>query len=88
MDTEGLVINEYIVPFGKFKLDLNEGRIHSYYIISGSLNIGEREVVADDFIKIDNESMLEIDVNEEVRMFEISTKKELSYKTYLELVKN
>lgn len=86
MDSEGVEIKELTFQIGSYKLDLNNDRIYSYYTISGDVVLGSNKLREDDFVKIEDEKELKLVVNSESKIFQISVPKQLSYKTYRELV--
>ena len=88
MDSEGVEINELSIPIGNHKLELDESKVHSYYLLGGEASIDGKGLLEHDFVIIENENELNIVVNKDVRLFVISVPQQLSYKTYLELVNN
>ena len=88
MDSEGIEINELSIPIGSHQLKLDESKIHSYYLLDGEASIGEKGLLENDFVIIKDEKEINIVVNKDVRLFSIAVPKQLSYKTYLELVNN
>lgn len=88
MNSEGVEINELMLPVGNYKLKLKEDKIHSYYLLAGEALIDERRLVEHDFVIVENENELNISVGLEARLFSIAVPGQLSYKTYLELVNN
>ena len=86
MDSEGVEIKEISFSKGIHQITLDENKIHSYYLLEGEATIDGKGVLEHDFIKIHDEQELNIVVNSETKLFEITVPKQLSYKTYLELV--
>jgi redox-sensitive bicupin YhaK (pirin superfamily) len=86
MDSEGVTIREVTFGKGNFTLDLDEDKIYSMYLLNGKTSIEERELFENDFIKIDTQKELNLMVSLESTFFEIVTPKQLTYKTYKELV--
>jgi quercetin 2,3-dioxygenase len=87
MDSEGVLIKELSIPKGSHQLKLDETKIHSYYLLGGEASIEGKGLLEHDFVIVENESELNIVANKDVRLFSIAVPKQLSYKTYLELVK-
>ena len=87
MDSEGVVINEYNIPEGIHQLNTNNTSIHSYYLIDGKIEIENKTINKDDYFIIDDRQIIDINVKSNARLFEVAVPKQLSYKTYLELVK-
>ena len=62
------------------------GTLPAMYLLSGEASIDGRSLLEHDFIKVENQSELNLVVNSETRFFEIIIPKQLSYQTYRELV--
>jgi len=88
MDSEGVLISELSIPIGKHKIELDNSKIYSYYLLDGKASIAEKGVVENDFIIVESEDGIEIEVSEDTRLFSITVPQQLTYKTYLELVNN
>ncbi len=88
MDSEGVEINEVNLPVGNHQLALNATKIHSYYLLEGEASIDGKGLLEHDFVIVENEKELNIVVNKDTRLFSIAVPQQLTYKTYLELVKN
>ncbi|PCJ23831.1 MAG: hypothetical protein COA97_10950 [Flavobacteriales bacterium] len=88
MDSEGIDINEISIPKGNHHFGLDETKIHSYYLLEGEASIEGKGLLEHDFVIVENEKELNIVVNKDVLFFKVSVPQQLSYKTYLELVKN
>ena len=87
MDTEGVVINEILMSDGEYDRKLDQDRIYNYYLVEGELSLNDEQVGEDDFVMVQDEEQLKIETKSNIRLFEISVPKKLSYKTYIELVK-
>lgn len=87
MDSEGVVINQIVFPAGQNELELNNDKIHSFYLIKGTLNIDGKEIEENDYFIIEDENKISIHSNNELILFHIEVPQKLTYKTYLELVK-
>jgi redox-sensitive bicupin YhaK (pirin superfamily) len=87
MDAEGVEIDEVSIKEGNYTFDLKENKIYSYYLIKGKAVVDNKEVNENDFFVVDNTTGLSLEAKEEIKLFVIATPKELSYKTYDQLVK-
>ena len=76
------------MPIGSYQLTLDKDKIHSYYLLEGEALIKGKVILEHDFIIVEDEIELNIVVNSDVRIFQIAVPKQLTYKTYLELIKN
>ena len=88
MDSEGIEINELSLPKRNHHIILDVTKIHSYYVLDGEASIKGKGVLENDFIIIEDENEINILANSNVRLFSISTPKQLSYKTYTQIVNN
>ncbi|MCO6500443.1 MAG: pirin family protein [Vicingus serpentipes] len=88
MESEGVVVSEFKLEDGNYEINLNQDKIYSYYIIEGEPSFGGNKVKKDDFIIIEGENHIEIKTSSSARLFMVSVPRQLSYKTYLELVNN
>lgn len=86
MDSEGVEINEMTFQKGNYQLVLDADKIYSLYVLKGEANIGNKGLLEHDFIKIEDQKELNLVVNSETRFFQIVAPKQLTYKTYKELV--
>tara|TARA_R110001592_G_scaffold119491_3_gene322643 strand:- start:1519 stop:2271 length:753 start_codon:yes stop_codon:yes gene_type:complete len=87
MDSEGVEINEFSIPKGLHQLALNEDKIYSYYVISGTVSFNNKTVHENDFVIIENENKVDLKVVEEAVVFVIANPKKLNHKTYSELAR-
>lgn len=85
MKSEGVEINQFNYPVGKYHLKTDD-KIHSYYVLGGNAKLNGTQLHEHDFIVIQDEEV-SLEVEKELELFEIATPKKLSYKTYRELVK-
>ena len=85
MDSYEVVIKELIFPKGKCSLDLDVSKYHSWYLIEGSLAINWQEMETDDFAIITEFESVEVETEEESRVFAIENPLELPYATYAQL---
>jgi hypothetical protein len=84
MSSEGVEIMEKLVKAGEHVLDLNAEKIHSIYLVKGSVEIAGEFMAQDDFVLVKDESSLELKVTETAQFFIISSLEKLTYKTYAE----
>jgi len=87
MDSEGVEISELSMQAGNHQLDLGESKIHSYYLLAGEAIIDGKTIMENDFLVVVDENKLNVVAKTDMKLFSISVPKQLSYKTYLELVK-
>tara|TARA_B100000809_G_scaffold136156_1_gene133717 strand:+ start:10450 stop:11202 length:753 start_codon:yes stop_codon:yes gene_type:complete len=86
MDSEGIEIKEVTLQKGNHSLTLDENKIYSLYLLNGEASIDSGNLLEHDFIKIEDQKELNLVVKSETRFFEIVAPKQLTYKTYRELV--
>jgi redox-sensitive bicupin YhaK (pirin superfamily) len=86
MDSEGVEIKEMTFTKGNHQLALNDIKVYALYLLSGEASIDGKELAEHTFIKIEDEKELNLVVNSATRFFEIVAPKQLTYKTYKELV--
>ena len=87
MESEGVEINELSFKTGTYDLSIDKNKVHSYYLINGTLNVDGEKIEKDDFFIIDDQSEINIKAQEDAIVFAISTPQQTSYKTYMELTK-
>lgn len=68
----------------KAEIELEENSFHSIYILKGNGTIAGESFNQDDFIQVESENFITFEPLSEVKLFIISSPKELSYKTYAE----
>jgi len=88
MDSEGIEINELTFSEGHHNLHLKQDKIHTYYQISGKASINGKELIEDDFVLIENEEELNLIAQTETKLFSIAVPKQLTYKSYIQIVNN
>ncbi len=86
MDAEGVEIYEMEIPKGSHKLSLNNQKMHSYYLIDGELSIDNQKINKDDFIIVEGDDKLEVEVTQKAKLFVVANPIQLSHKVYSELV--
>jgi len=85
MDAEGVEINEYTIPKGNHQLKLNADKIHSFYLINGTVKIDGNKIKENDFFIFENEKELNLEVETTTVLFTVAVPHKLTYKTYIEL---
>jgi redox-sensitive bicupin YhaK (pirin superfamily) len=86
MDSEGVEIKEITLSKGSHKLVLDENKIYSLYLLNGEATIDGKGLLVHDFVKVEDQKEINLVVNSETRFFEVVAPKQLTYKTYRELV--
>ena len=85
LDTANLQIEEYQLVAGSHKLSITDGQVASIYVIEGALSHEDKEILQDDFIKVEDESSFELEVSEDATLFAIFSPKRPAYRTYKEM---
>jgi len=88
IDSEGVGISEISLTDERHTLKLDTSKIHSFYLLEGSLELNGDLVKEDDFVVVENENEIEFEHVEGARLFKISVPRKLTYKSYIELVNN
>ena len=86
MDTVGIEITELFIKKGNFAYALDDSSIYSLYLLDGALKIDGKSVAKDDFVRISGLSQIQIESQADAKLFTISSPKNVSYKTYAELM--
>ena len=87
IDTESIEIYEIEYNNKKIEIPLDQNKYYSLYILSGKVEIEEKEISEDSFIKIYKQKNLIIQGNHKAKIFCIESPLEVSYKTYIETIK-
>ena len=82
IDSEGVIVNEYLFGIGDHLIDINEGCVHSVFLMEGILSFNGAEYSAGTFFTIQFENYFQIKVLEKAKVFEITSPIKLSYNTY------
>ena len=84
MDSEGVSIKEYFIKkeANNFSIDVLIDKIHSFFILEGSIQIKDNLCSAGTFFKVSNTNKIEFNINSDVKIFEIITPLKLTHKTY------
>ena len=65
-----------------FHLELDKNRIHTFYLISGEIEIDKNIVTKDSFFIYSNVDYIKLICSEESILFHISVPNKLNYETY------
>jgi hypothetical protein len=87
MDSEGISIREVTYESGNHSVQLSENNIHTMYLLNGDVCIPEKDLAIHDFLIVQDQEKLELSIESEATFFEIIAPKQLSYKTYKEVLK-
>ena len=87
LQSSGIEIYEHKFNNGIHLIKLKDKSYHSYFILSGTLEINNQQFTQGDFLIIDNEDNLELVTKNNARVFEILSLIRLPYKTYAEIHK-
>ena len=82
IDSEGVSINEYCFEIGDHLIDINEGFIHSIFLMEGIMSFNGIEYSAGTFFTAQLENYFQIKVLEKAKVFEIISPINPSYSTY------
>ena len=82
IDSEGVSINEYCFEIGDHLIDINQGFIHSIFLMEGIMSFNGIEYSAGTFFTAQLENCFQIKVLEKAKVFEIISPINPSYSTY------
>lgn len=86
MEASIFSIREVTLKQGEIDMVLNERNVYSVYLLEGKIEINKMEMEKDDYIKIETESNMSINVlQENSKIFLIESPLRPYYKTYYEL---
>lgn len=86
MEASIFSIREIILKNGEINLELNERNVYSIYVLDGKIEINNSQMEKDDYLKIDTETSMIINVlQENSKIFLIESPARPYYKTYYEL---
>jgi redox-sensitive bicupin YhaK (pirin superfamily) len=86
MEASILSISEIILKQGEIEMQLNERNVYSIYLLDGKIELNKIEMEKDDYIKINTETIMMINViQENSRIFFIESPARPYYKTYYEM---
>jgi len=82
MDSPGVEIKEITLEAGKHKLPTEKNKIYGYYLIEGELSSPDGQMEPHDFLRVEDESDLELEAVEKCKLFLVVNPKELDYLSY------
>jgi len=85
LDSDGIQIFHYNFDDGIHYHSIKDLFYHSIFILSGTLNIGDKEFSKGDFIIIDSEKKIQLSTMDNCKIFEIISPIKPPYKTYAEI---
>lgn len=84
MGSPGVEIKEIELEKGNRELELSDQHIHSIYLVKGKLKVEEGSLEAHDFLRVNAESKLSMEVEEDSTLFIVSNPIKMDYKSYYE----
>ncbi len=85
LKSESVQIYQHLFSRGTYNHEIYQDRFHSIFIQSGIMKIKDVTYNPGDFLIIDNESSLSIEIISETKIFEIISLIKLPYKSYAEM---
>ena len=82
LKSESIEIYQHKLSKGKYVHDIYKDRFHSIFIQSGIIKLKEETYNAGDFLIVDNELSISIEIISEAKIFEIISLIDLPYKSY------
>ncbi len=82
IDSDGVIVNEYLFGIGDHLIDINEGCVHSIFLMEGILSFNGAEYSPGTFFTAQFENYLQIKVLQKTKVFEIISPINPTYKTY------
>ena len=82
LKSESIEIYQHTLSIGKYVHDIYKDRFHSIFIQSGIIKLKEETYNAGDFLIVDNELSISIEIISEAKIFEIISLIDLPYKSY------
>ena len=82
ISSEGVSVNEYLFGTGDHLIDINEGYIHSIFLIDGKVSFDGFKYSSGTFFKVQNEKNFKVTVLDKAKFFEIISPENPSYSTY------
>ena len=84
IDSEGVKVYEIELNNEELKIEIQETKTYSLYIMKGELLINTKNLEQDDFVIIKNERALYFNTNEKIKIFCVETNTKLTYSSYYE----
>ena len=85
LKSESVQIYQHLFLRGTYNHEIYQGRFHSIFIQSGIMKIKDVTYNPGDFLIVDNEFSLSIEIISETKIFEIISLIKLPYKSYAEM---
>jgi redox-sensitive bicupin YhaK (pirin superfamily) len=82
MDSPGIEILSFGLDSGNRKLELDESKIYSAYLVKGNVKLDGQELEANDYFIIQDSNELKIDSKGDSMLFVIASPKKIDYYTY------
>lgn len=82
LQTQGIEIVEQIIEKGSFSLELKKDSYYSIYLTSGELETQNSIVKTNDFMRVSEEELLEVEAFENSRILYIKTPLVVPYRTF------
>ncbi len=86
LDTPGLEVLRFNFEKANYKRPVSRDKVHSLYVLGGSLRINGEEVKTDDFIILNDAEELIVESSEAGDIFMVSSPANLDYRTYSEMM--
>ena len=80
--TENILINCYSLEDGIHSINLKIGMVYSFFILSGKINFNDNIYDSGTFFKIDDLENFKFKTDKDLKLFEIISPQNPSYKTY------
>jgi len=84
MDSPEVEIKEVSLEAGQHEMPTEEDKIYSYYLIEGEVETPDGKLEAHDFLRVESESKLSLEMKERSRFFLVVNPKKLDYLSYYE----
>ena len=85
LKSESIEIYQHTLSKGKYIHNIYQDRFHSIFIQSGIIKLKEETYNAGDFLIVDNEFSISIEIISETKIFEIISLIDLPYKSYAKM---
>ena len=82
IDSEAVCVNEYLFGIGNHLIDINEGCVHSIFLMEGIMSFNGAEYSAGTFFTAQFENYFQIKVLQKTKVFEIISPINPTYDTY------
>ena len=85
LKSDSIQIYQHSFTKGIYSHEISQDRFHSIFIQHGILKINDETYNSGDFLIVDSEVLLSIEIMSDSKIFEITSLIELPYKTYAEM---